>query len=105
MHITRNKMDIRVYDDKEEMGEMAAAYCAGIINKTVQQKKRARIILATGASQFKFLDSLVKMVIPWNKVTCFHLDEYVGLSETHPVKVAEFPKLALKHGILLNLPI
>ena len=83
-------MDIRVYDDKEEMGEMAAAYCAGIINKTVQQKKRARIILATGASQFKFLDSLVKMVIPWEKVTCFHLDEYVGLSETHPASFSNY---------------
>ena len=71
-------MDIRVYDDKDEMGEMAAAYCAGIVNKTVQQKKRARIILATGASQFKFLNSLVRMVIPWDKVTCFHLDETLG---------------------------
>ena len=27
------------------------------------------------------------------------------VTQMHTLKVAEFPKLALKHGILLNLPI
>ena len=76
-------MDVRVYGDKTVMGEMAAAYCACVINRTIQEKNSARIILATGAFQFSFLDSLIRMPIPWNKVTCFHLDEYVGLPPTH----------------------
>ena len=83
-------MDIRVYEDKAVMGEMAAAYCAGIINKTIQEKNGARIILATGSSQFSFLDSLIQMPVPWDKVICFHLDEYVGLPPTHPASFRKY---------------
>ena len=46
---------------------------------------QARIIAATAASQFEFLDALTKMPgIDWQKVEVFHLDEYIGLPITHP---------------------
>ena len=84
------KMDIRAYEEKAVMGEMAAAYCTGIINKTIREKNRARVVLTTGASQFCFLDSLIQMSVPWDKVTCFHLDEYIGLPSTHPAIFGSF---------------
>ncbi len=83
-------MDIRVYDGKPKMGEMAAAYCAGIINSVAQRKGNVRIILATGTSQFCFLDAMVAMSISWDKVTCFHLDEYVGLPPAHPASFRKY---------------
>ncbi len=83
-------MNIRKYNDKIEMGRMAAYYSAGIIKRTVSQKGKARIILATGASQFCFLDSLVGLPLPWDKVTCFHLDEYVGLPISHPASFRNY---------------
>ncbi|HTV02329.1 MAG TPA: glucosamine-6-phosphate deaminase, partial [Luteitalea sp.] len=44
----------------------------------------ARIIVATGASQFTFLDALVARTdVPWAQVDAFHLDEYIGLPVTH----------------------
>ena len=38
--------------------------------------------MATGASQFDTLHTLVNYdIIDWSKVTIFHLDEYVDISE------------------------
>ena len=73
-----------MYTNKADLGRQAASWCAGVINKAVREQGSARIIVATGASQFEFLDALVLMSVPWDKVTCFHLDEYVGLPEDHP---------------------
>ncbi len=69
---------------------MAAAFCAGIVNKSISRKGTARIILATGVSQFAFLDALVSTSVSWDKVTCFHLDEYVGLSPDHPASFRRY---------------
>ena len=42
------------------------------------------MIVATGASQFEMIERLVgEAAIAWDRVTCFHLDEYVGLPITH----------------------
>ena len=49
------------------------------------------MIVATGASQFEMLDELVRQPdIDWNRVTGFHLDEYVGLSISHPASFRRY---------------
>jgi glucosamine-6-phosphate deaminase len=54
------------------------------VRKAIAEKGEARIIVATGASQFEFLEAFVKEPgIDWTKVTGFHLDEYVGLPASH----------------------
>jgi len=54
----------------------------------------ARVVVATGASQFPFLESLTKIRnIAWNQVEAFHLDEYVGIPITHP---GSFRKMLLE---------
>ena len=46
---------------------------------------RAHVVAATGASQFEFLEALVRAPgIDWGKTVFFHLDEYAGLPITHP---------------------
>lgn len=63
----------------------------------ISAKGGARIIAATGASQFDFLALLTATPgIDWSKVEMFHLDEYVGLSITHP---ASFRKYLLERLI------
>ncbi len=53
--------------------------------------------MATGASQFGFLDALTKTAdIDWAKVEAFHLDEYVGMPITHP---ASFRKILLERVV------
>ena len=72
------------------LGCHAAMETAQIIKDAINKRGIARIILSTGASQFTTLDALVKHTdIDWSKVEMFHLDEYVGLPETH---IASFRK-------------
>ena len=63
----------------------AAAAAAGItkLKATLAEGGTASIIVATGVSQFQVLDLLARSDLPWNKITVFHLDEYVGLPITH----------------------
>ena len=50
----------------------------------MKEKGKIRVIFATGASQLNFIESLIRTKdVPWNKVECFHLDEYVGLDSNH----------------------
>lgn len=70
--------------DKTDMAAKAADFAAERIRKVIADRGEARVIVATGASQFEFLEALVKEPgIDWTKVTGFHLDEYVGLPVSH----------------------
>ena len=77
--------------DKDDMALKAAACAAEHIRKAIAERGEARIIVATGASQFEFLNALVNEPgIDWTKVTGFHLDEYVGLSVEHPASFRNY---------------
>ena len=70
--------------DKADMAAAAAKMAGDRIREALASRGEARIIVATGASQFEFLEALVKEPgIDWTKVTGFHLDEYVGIPVTH----------------------
>lgn len=77
-------MKVYIGRDKLDMAQKAADMAADKIRKAISENGVARIIVATGASQFEFLEALVKEPgIDWTKVTGFHLDEYVGIPVTH----------------------
>jgi glucosamine-6-phosphate deaminase len=78
-------MNIKIMPNKEQMGKSAAANGAELIRKAIAARGEANIIVATGASQFEMLAALVAAPnINWNRVTGFHLDEYVGLAIDDP---------------------
>ena len=90
-------MVIKIYEDKASLGRAAAEQAAVSLRKAIQESGRARIIAATGASQFEFLDALTAMPgIEWPRVEMFHLDEYIGLPASHP---ASFRKYLLERLI------
>ena len=80
---------ITVSSTPVENGRKAAEKIAQVINDAIARKGHARIVLSTGASQFEMFEALVKLPVDWSKVEMFHLDEYVGLPETH---IASFRK-------------
>ncbi|MCB0841181.1 MAG: glucosamine-6-phosphate deaminase [Bacteroidetes bacterium] len=82
-------MKISTYNTPIELGIQAAQKAAELIRFAIQSRGEANIILATGASQFEMLANLVNKDIPWEKVTMFHLDEYIGIDATH---LASFQK-------------
>ena len=76
-------MKLIVKDTSDEMGALAAAQAAAVVNDAIEKRGNARILLSTGASQFPFFKYFVKEKIDWSKVEMFHLDEYVGIPVTH----------------------
>ena len=85
-------MQIRIFATKAELGQAAARDAAAIIDHAIAERNSAYVIAATGVSQFEFLDALVLEPIDWTKVTFFHLDEYVGLPESHPASFRRYLK-------------
>ena len=84
-------MHLTVYSAKATLGAAAAAEAAETIRAAVAESGRARIIAATGASQFEFLAALVSIPdVPWGQVEMFHLDEYIGLPADHPASFRKY---------------
>src|SRR5919108_6038980 len=90
-------MHIKTYVDRQTMSRAAARHAAEAIRGAIRRRGAARIIAATGASQFDFLDALTTARdVDWARVEMFHLDEYVGLPVDHP---ASFRKYLLERLI------
>jgi glucosamine-6-phosphate deaminase len=84
-------MHILVHEDRKSLGEAAAVQAADAIRRSIEERGRARIIAASAASQIEFLEALTAMPgIEWPRVEMFHLDEYIGLSMTHPASFCGF---------------
>jgi len=89
-------MIIKVFDDKLSLGRAAAHQAAEAIRQAIQKKDQARIIAATGASQFELLDALTSLPgIAWERVEMFHLDEYIGLPGSHPASFRRYLRARL----------
>jgi glucosamine-6-phosphate deaminase len=88
---------IRIFDDKLSLSRAAAEQAAQSLRTALGGGRGARLVAATGASQFYFLEALTAAPgIDWSRVELFHLDEYVGLPATHP---ASFRKYLLERLI------
>lgn len=85
-------MEIVISLNKQILGKMAAQKGTELIRKAILDSGKANIIVATGASQFEMLGELVKEDIDWSFVRAFHLDEYIGISETHPASFRKYLK-------------
>tara|TARA_R110000765_G_scaffold71984_5_gene139743 strand:+ start:6940 stop:7701 length:762 start_codon:yes stop_codon:yes gene_type:complete len=85
-------LSIKIYGQSKEMGAAAADYVTRKLNDAIVKKGGANLILATGASQFSFLEALQTKEIDWGKITVFHLDEYKGISESHPASFRKYLK-------------
>lgn len=74
-----------ISESPASMGQAAADAGAAAIKAAILANGYANIIVATGASQLPMLEALVQIDgIEWNKVTGFHLDEYLGIDDQHP---------------------
>src|SRR5258708_3823543 len=95
-------MVLRVFEDTISLGRAAAAQAADAIRGAIQARGRARVVAATGASQFQFLEALTaEPGMDWGRVELFHLDEYIGLPMAHPASFRRFlhERLIDKMGI------
>lgn len=83
-------MILHISPDAKTLGKAATLQAAQAINEAIARNGEARIVLSTGESQFTMFEALVTMDVEWDKVTMFHLDEYVGLSDEHPASFRKY---------------
>jgi len=102
-------MEIKVFQSKRDLAQAAANHAAILMREAISRRGVARIIAATGASQFDFLDALTQTpAIDWGRVEMFHLDEYVGMPESAPASFCRYlrerliDKVGLKNYHLLD---
>lgn len=88
--LQRDNLKVDIYKDEKLMGQAAADFTASRLGKAIAERGAANLILATGTSQFAFLEVLKEKDIDWGKITVFHLDEYIGISEDHPASFRKY---------------
>jgi glucosamine-6-phosphate deaminase len=95
-------MKIVIHEDRAAMGGAAAAEAATALKAACDRKGSATLVVATGSSQFEVLAALGTTAgIPWDGITIYHLDEYVGLSPDHPASFRRY----LRERFVDRLPI
>src|ERR1700743_1685039 len=100
----RQSVQVNVLPSKTVTGSAAAKHAAKSLQAVLAKSPFARIIAATGASQFDFLQFLTATPgIDWLRVEMFHLDEYIGLPIDHPASFRKYlmERFVRNTGILL----
>ncbi|HEY6229186.1 MAG TPA: glucosamine-6-phosphate deaminase [Verrucomicrobiae bacterium] len=81
---TVDALPVKIFPDRPTLAQYAANFVHVYLRQTIASQGSAAAILATGNSQIEFLQKLVTMPgIDWNKVTLFHMDEYLGIKADH----------------------
>lgn len=91
--LTANKLKVKIYETRSEMGVGAAYEVSGKIKEILSKQDSVNIIFAAAPSQNEFLSSLSQdKEIEWNRINAFHMDEYVGLDDNAPQRFGQFLK-------------
>ena len=78
-------MKVCIAESHGELGKKAARDIAATIRSGLRDKQSLRMILAAAPSQSEMLAALAcEPDIDWHRVTAFHMDEYIDLSEAAP---------------------
>jgi len=85
-------MNTIIEKNAEMLGKKASDIISGAIREAIKKNGSARILLATGASQLRTYEQLIKEDIEWDQVEMFHLDEYIGLPMTHGASFRKYLK-------------
>lgn len=93
MTLTIDKLQVKIFPSRNEMGKKAAVDIAFTINTLLQEKPVLNIIFAAAPSQQDSLRDLVNdKSIDWTRINAFHMDEYIGLIENSPQSFGNFLK-------------
>lgn len=90
---TRTVEGVRVvvHADRSATGRAAGAEVAQAIRDALRRQEQVRVMFAAAPSQQDMLAALSTAEgIDWQRVTAFHMDEYVGLPEDAPQRFGRF---------------
>ncbi|MCB0284825.1 MAG: glucosamine-6-phosphate deaminase [Calditrichaeota bacterium] len=96
-----DSLQVKIYQDRIEMGANAAALVADKIRSLLFQKENVNVIFAAAPSQNEFLQFLCEeREVEWNRVNVFHMDEYIGLDRSAEQSFGNF----LRNKIFDKIP-
>ncbi|MBQ9309255.1 MAG: glucosamine-6-phosphate deaminase [Bacteroidales bacterium] len=91
-----DKLDIKIYDSRQSMGEGAASEAAEYLRNLLARQDEAWAVFAAAPSQNEFLEELSKAPgIDWHRIHALHMDEYVGLPSSAPQGFGNFLRRAI----------
>jgi glucosamine-6-phosphate deaminase len=86
-----DRAEVIVAPSAEVAGAISAHELARTLSNAVSRMGSASVILATGNSQLPFLAALrTERDVPWDRITIFHMDEYIGIDEDHPASFRRY---------------
>ncbi|SEB49824.1 glucosamine-6-phosphate deaminase [Terriglobus roseus] len=95
-------MDVRVFPTKEQMGRAAAQDIGKALRLRLSSQSHVRVVFAAAPSQSTMLSALRQEPgIDWSRVTAFHMDEYLGLSQDAPQRFGNW----LMHEFFHHVPL
>ena len=84
-------LSVEIYDTRAEMGAAAARDIRERLLALLAEKPTVNMIFAAAPSQNEVLSSLLGYSdIPWERVSAFHMDEYIGLPADAPQGFGNF---------------
>jgi glucosamine-6-phosphate deaminase len=97
----REHLEVEVHESRAAAGAASAAAAAEELRSMLAGREEASVIFASAKSQDEFLACLrTQPDIDWKRVTVFHMDEYVGISATHPASFRYY----LRDRLLRHVP-
>jgi glucosamine-6-phosphate deaminase len=100
---TVDSLSVEVYPSASVLAENVAKVVQVYLRSLLERQGKARILLATGSSQIEFLNILIGLgEIDWSKITCFHLDEYLGITADHPASFRGYMREKVERRINLE---
>ena len=90
-HLAFDRLAVEVHTSRANLGLAAGEMVSRLLREEVARNGRAAVVFASAPSQNEFLAALREDTrIEWPRITAFHLDEYVGISDSHPASFRRF---------------
>ncbi len=100
-HRTVGRLRIESYRTRAEMGAASASAIATELRERLSRQSEVRMVFAAAPSQAEALRRLrEEPEIDWDRVTAFHMDEYIGLAADAPQRFARW----LDEALFAHLP-
>lgn len=90
-----DKLQVRVFDTRKEMGINAAKDVENRLKRIIATKGEATVVFAAAPSQNELLEELLSCDIDWSSVRAMHMDEYLGLPKDAPAGFGNFLRRAI----------
>lgn len=97
------KLKVEIHPTGKAAGAAAAQAAADALRALAGRNGSIAAIFATGASQLDTLRALVRIPgLPWARVRCFHMDEYIGMSADHPASFRRYLREKLTQRVQMK---